>query len=364
MLPPRHPPAPPAVQFARELHFSEPGLAAEPLDAPWQRLARRLRAQRASLIGLTIFGRRSARPAIETAMRAALGETDWPILWIEGAPCDRGDFAGVQAFALVGGEVTRVRVDGRVVASRYRLGEAELCWAGAASPPHPGASRGAQADQAFEQLERFLAAAGFAPGDLLRTWCYNHKLLAWYQEFNRVRSARYARTLFRAGAAPASTGISASNPGGSALVLAGLALRPARDPGARLARALPSPLQGPASAYGSLFSRAIELDLGDTRRLLVSGTAAIDPAGATAFPGDIARQVDLTLRVVHSLLDSRCLGWNEVTRAIAYFKNPAFVHVFDKAARALGWTHRPCLELHCDICRADLLFELELDAEA
>jgi len=43
-----------------------------------------------------------------------------------------------------------------------------------------------------------------------------------------------------------------------------------------------SPLQGAAWAYGSSFSRALEVIVPDCRRLYISGSASITPDGATA----------------------------------------------------------------------------------
>lgn len=361
------PSAPPITRApgrdAQEFALTETCRVGEAPGLALRRLADRLRERRAEIVGLMLFGPMAARPAVEQALREALGAPEWPMLWVEGAGCEGQALVGAQAFALAGGAINRVVLNGRVVASRYRLGEAELCWVGACLPDDVHAEPGVQTALAFTRLERALDAAGFALGDLVRTWCYNHRLLEWYGEFNRVRSARYRETRFRVGATPASTGISAANPAGAALVLAGLALRPAVDDGRTLARAVGSPLQCPAPAYGSAFSRAVELELGATRRVLISGTASIEPGGATVFQGDAARQIELTLRVVGAILESRGLGWADVTRALAYFKDPVFARDFARHCQNHRWSGGPRLDLHCDICRHDLLFELELDAE-
>ena len=345
----------------RELMLSETVRPGEEPVLALRRLAIRLREQNASLIGLMIFGNVAARLSIETAMRDVLGAPDWPVLWVEGASCHGAALAGVQAFALVGGRGEPVMLEGRVVATRYTVGDTALCWVGGVVAEDTAATRGLQTEQAFNQLEKALNAAGFVFGDLMRTWCYNHDLLAWYGEFNHVRSARYRKVAFRTGSLPVSTGISATNLAGAAIVLAGLAMRPARADGG--AREIGSPLQCPAPAYGSAFSRAMEFELGGKRRVLVSGTASIEPGGATVWTDDINRQIELTMRVVAAILEARGLGWADVTRALAYFKSPAFVPVFETWCREYGWENPPCINLHCDICRDDLLFEIEVDAE-
>lgn len=347
---------------AREKTYSEAARTGEGPAAVARRLAARLLADHATPIGMMVFGSLSARPVIDAALKAELGDAPCPALWIEGAACADVPLAGVQIVALIGGPVTPVWLDGRVVASCYTLGENELCWVGASLPDDIHAPRDEQTTAAFRSVERSLHAAGFGLADVIRTWCYNHELLAWYDGFNRARSALYRQVAFRSGATPASTGISASNPAGAALVLAGLACRPA-IPG-KGARPVGSPLQCPAPAYGSAFSRAMELDLGARRRLLVSGTASIAPGGESVFPDDPARQIALTMRVVAAILESRGMDWSHVTRGLAYFKSPAYERHFMEWCSGNGWLNPPCISLHCDICRDDLLFEIEADAEA
>lgn len=363
LAPPAHADlAPPLLPSARELTFTE---AAKPGEAPAAllgRLADRLDDARADLIGLMVFGSVSILPKFEATLRELLREKARPILWVDGASCHGATLAGVQAFALAGALVEPVAIRGHVVAARYRIGDTELCWVGGTTPPDAGAAPREQTTRAFHALGDALHAAGFGLRDLVRTWCYNRDLLGWYSEFNHARSALYHEVGFRLGATPASTGISAANPAGTALVLAGLAARPRF--GGDVARVIASPLQCPAPAYGSAFSRAVELDLGARRRLIVSGTASIEPGGATVWRDDIVNQVELTMQVIEAILASRGLAWRDVTRGIAYFKSPGFTGVFEAWCRRRGWSDPPVLNLHCDICRDDLLFELEVDAEA
>ena len=347
---------------SRELTLTEASMPGEEPSLPLRRLAARLSEQGATLIGLMVFGAVAERTAIEAAMCDALGAPAWPVLWVEGASCHGAALAGVQAFALVGGFVEQIMLDGCVLATRYKVGKAEFCWVGGALPEDPSVAPALQTAQAFDTLEKALAAAGFGLGDLVRTWCYNRELLTWYGEFNQVRSARYRGVAFRTGSLPASTGISASNLAGAAIVLAGLAIRPA-DP-ASGAHEIGSPLQCPAPTYGSAFSRAMEIEIAGSKRIIISGTASIERGGATVWMDDIHRQIELTMRVVGAILEARGQGWADVTRSIAYFKSPAYVPAFEMWCREHGWANPPCIFLHCDICRDDLLFELEVDAEA
>lgn len=114
--------------------------------------------------------------------------------------------------------------------------------------------------------------------------------------------------------------------------------------------------------YKSSFSRAVEMEFLTHRVLFISGTASIDKDGKSAHSGDAARQIDLTMRVVEALLRSRRMTWNDLFRGIAYFKNMADRPLCDRYRREHGIPAFSLAAAHRDICRSELLFEIELDA--
>lgn len=339
---------------------AEPG---ESFTAFFGRVQERVSADAATILGLMLYGRVTAAASASAAMRAVLGETRWPVTWVEGAGCRGEVFVGAQVFARCGGSpVERVVIGGHVVGTVFDDGAARHCLLGGLTPTATAMDRPAQVQQVFASLEAALDLAGFALGDVVRTWFFNEEILDWYAAFNRVRSAFYAPVKFRTGTLPASTGVAGRNPAGAATTVAAWAVRP-HGAGARVSD-VPSPLQCPAPAYGSAFSRAVEIDSAGVRRLLVSGTASIEPGGQTVWQDNIAKQIELTMDVVAALLRSRGLGWADLTRANAYFKQPEFLPAFRAWQRAHGVEDLPALPIHCDICRDDLLFEIEVDARA
>jgi enamine deaminase RidA (YjgF/YER057c/UK114 family) len=360
MSPPKILELPSARPGAPETVLTETMRADEPLQDVFHRLAARLAAGESSLLGLMIYGSMAARDAVERAMRLELGETCWPVTWVEGASCDGAALAGVQAFAISGRPVTRVRLGNRIVGSVYEDGGARHCLLGGVGPTARSLGVGAQVQQTFGNLEWALDQAGFELGDVVRTWFYNEDILSWYGEFNRVRSAHYGNVKFRTGSLPASTGIGARNIDGAALTVAAWAVRPIGE-GIR-AKEIGSPLQCPAPAYGSSFSRAMEIDSGGWRRLLISGTASIHPGGKTAWVDDPKKQVDLTMEVIAGILQSRGMDYRDVTRATAYYRDPAYLPYFTAWCAERNLENMPVVHTHSVVCRDDLLFELELDA--
>jgi enamine deaminase RidA (YjgF/YER057c/UK114 family) len=159
---------------------------------------------------------------------------------------------------------------------------------------------------------------------------------------------------------PASTGIGAPNPMGAALIAKVIAIKPKTQ---RVAiRRIESPLQCEALKYGSAFSRGIEVTDPAGRMLHISGTASIEPNGATAFSEDASKQIHKTMEVVEAMLAYNGMDLSDTTRAIAYFRRRQNIPLWWQYWRARDMAPIPTLLAESVICRDDLLFEIELDA--
>lgn len=324
------------------------------------RLAQKLHESDTSLTNLIIFGSVAAQPAAEEAMRRVFGRIQWPVTWVEGLAHDNHPIAGLQAFAFSAGRAQAVRLHGRVVGCMFDCDGVRHCLLGGLGPDAAAAPRGDQFGQTLDRLVSALDQAGFTMSDIIRTWYYIDDLLAWYPEFNRIRTSAYGRVRFNTGSLPASTGISARNPAGAALVAGAWAARPL-DARVRIAE-IPSPLQCAAAHYGSSFSRAMEISSLHGRRLLISGTASIEPGGKTVWQGEVRRQIDLTMEVVKAILQARGMAFSDIVRATAYFKVGYEIPKFHEWSKQNGCSAMPVIATQCGICRDDLLFELEADA--
>jgi enamine deaminase RidA (YjgF/YER057c/UK114 family) len=322
--------------------------------------AERLREGEATPLQGFVFGRAAAAPAGMDALKKSFGHADFPVTWVEGADGGGQPVAGIQLYAFTG-EVERVELNGRVLGSIFTEGGARQCLVGGLLPADPSASPAEQTRQALEDLQIVLARGGFALADTIRTWFFLEDILTWYDDFNRARTGIYAGVKFRTGSLPASTGVGARNPAGTALALAAWAVRPPVHSAG--AKEIASPLQCPAPAYGSSFSRAMELPLGSGRRLFISGTASIAPGGRTLWADDPRRQVELSMEVVAAILQSRGLTLANLTRATAYFRRAKDAGIFAEWLAANQWEQMPVVCAQCEVCRDDLLFELEAEAE-
>ncbi len=324
-----------------------------------RRLVRQLHEQAAAPLHLLVFGNVRAGAAIIEALQKISGHADWPLTWVEGADCDGGPIAGIQVHAFTG-SVERIEFNGRSAGSVFTEGGARQCLVGGLVPADRTLSRPDQTRRALEDLQAILAQAGFELADAVRTWFFLDNILSWYDDFNRARTQIYSGVNFRSGSHPASTGVGAKNPAGGALAVAAWAMQPLNS--AVRAKEIASPLQCPAPAYGSSFSRAMEISSASGRRLFISGTASIAPGGETLWLGDARRQVAQTMQVVEAILHSRGFGLPDLTRATAYFKRGAEARAFTEWQAARDLQLQSVALVQCDLCRDDLRFELEADA--
>jgi enamine deaminase RidA (YjgF/YER057c/UK114 family) len=286
---------------------------------------------------------------------------DTPTTWLQGDACRAGEMLSMQLLAISGAEATPVLLDGKPVGSVYGDADARYCYLGGILPADVTASREAQTLSLFERIAAALASCGMQPTDIVRTWLYLDRLLEWYDPFNRVRTDWFREQGIFDHMVPASTGIGAANPFGAALTAGLIAVQPLSD--AATIQAVRSPLQCSAEDYASSFSRAVEVAVHDHRTLYISGTASIDPDGNSLYLGDAERQIALTMEVVAAILESRGMSWNDASRGIAYFKNiTQDKPIYDAYCRAHNIPAFPLAISHADVCRDDLLFEIELDA--
>ena len=71
----------------------------------------------------------------------------------------------------------------------------------------------------------------------------------------------------------------------------------------------------------SSFSRALRLDLGEYKVLLVSGTASVNEEGKAEHIGDFKAQLWRTYRNITNLLEAEGMSWHDVVRTTNYLRD-------------------------------------------
>lgn len=309
----------------------------------------------------SICGMRLAGPEIYAAhalgksAKKAVGEH----FFLGTQRCKSG-YRGLQC-CLVSEEISKdIVLDGRKVGLCFEDDFARYALLGGIFASDIGAGEYAQTLSVFENIEAALGEVGMDFSNVARTWFYNDNILDWYEIFNRARDSFFESRKVFSGLLPASTGIGSRNVRGAALAARAFAVKP-KSERVKICE-VESPLQCSARDYKSSFSRAVELAHPNFRHLIVSGTAGIEYGGKTAFVGDLNRQINLSLDVAEAILKSRGMDWGDTLRAVAYIKDFSCAGEFRKIQRARGLENLPCVLIQADVCRGDLLFEIELDA--
>jgi enamine deaminase RidA (YjgF/YER057c/UK114 family) len=192
---------------------------------------------------------------------------------------------------------------------------------------------------------------------IARTWLWIDPIYTWYRDLNKARNICFSQQGLIAADGrpvhlPASTGI------GLHPVLGDISLEAiATIDGPSPTTLAAGGKQNCALDYGSAFSRAATLRTPSGDTCYVSGTAAIDAAGKTVFLGDREGQVVDTIRNVRAVLKQLAVTEADVVQGVAYCIDSQVVDIWNRLNP--GW---PLAVVLADICRDDLLFEIELAA--
>lgn len=234
----------------------------------------------------------------------------------------------------------------------------------------PGEARRVQTGRMFDNATEILEANGATYRNVVRTWIYLSDILSWYDEFNAVRNERYQclgimPTVGDHGpggpiSLPASTGIKGDNPMAAACVMDVLAIV-GSDERRPIVEQLTNDRQEDAFLYGSAFSRAAYIGEPDVASILVSGIAAIDEKGRSRHIGDLRAQIQFTLDNLEALAGQKGASLADICQACVFLNRPdeKSVQLFRELIAQRGAVNVPAVCMEADVCRDDLLFEMD-----
>ncbi len=319
------------------------------------------------------------REIINTSFGAAA-----PVITCVVQPPCCGAALGVELWTVGGAGVTVKRWGNHVVAVEAD-GIRWIHCAGITSGESSTEAFGESMD-AFKSMQRNLALAGVGFERVVRTWLYVNQITALepssnqqrYQELNRARTEFFNGIPFAgrmpAGNTggkiyPASTGIGTS---GARMVMCCMALQSDRSD--VFVQPLENPRQTPAYDYQGMyspkspkFSRAMAVVQGHFVSTLVSGTASILNS-ITCHPDDIVGQTRQTIDNIENLISAENFSRHGLGNSGATLKDIAKLRVYVKRPQDYERCRRICEErlpgvpsiyLQADVCRQDLLMEME-----
>jgi len=344
--------------------------------AAYELIAEVLTSDNLHIVHERVFGSISAcREALEARDRvissSGLSHVG-PPSYIQGRPCWGDGLAGICIQAVHGGEVRQIySADGAAAGYAWKQHGAEFLilqnlhgFDGASQDNSPEA----QAGRMFDKAAAILQEHGTVYRDVVRTWIYLADILDWYHQFNAARNDRYHRfgimPDFSAQiddqpiSLPASTGIEGGNPMGAACLMDLLAVTgPSQD--RPDIEQMTNIKQEDAFMYGSAFSRGAYVGEQDVATILISGTAAIDEQGQSLYPDDVQGQILRTFDNVETLIGKKGASLKDICEANVFFKRAEDVDVFRRLAAERGLEDMPAVCINADVCRDDLLFEMD-----
>jgi enamine deaminase RidA (YjgF/YER057c/UK114 family) len=360
--------------LASEIYIS----AVPKQDAPLQKQAREIftgisdviRSRNACILQERIFAAEKVAEEILRARAQAYGHLDDRVApsHLLGRKGMAGPISGVQVHAISSDKKPEVvNVNGSACGRILRLPGCTILTLSSISAPQfkqaglrQPQSSNEQARTMMERAESALKQYGADLFSVARTWMWLGDILSWYGDFNRVRNGFFTeRGLIGMGCRqlmPASTGIGLYPADGGKCAMDLIAvLRPCDS-----IQHLPAlGRQQCALEYGSAFSRASRAITPAGEMVFVSGTASIDAGGNTANIGDPLGQINTSIENVRAVLKDMHVGDEDVVQVVAYCKTTQVEEIFNDFKVALPW---PWVTVICDICRAELLFEIEVTA--
>ena len=341
-------------------------------------IARVLQDQGLTIVHERLFGSLVVKPEVMTSRAAALRarglDPDGPLTYIQGHPPWGKGFAGAIIRAVRGldpaDEAWIISDQGKAVGRGWRRQDTTFLLLqniqGLMIGPQEVNTPPLQAKRLIRRAAKILESQGASFRDVVRTWFYLADILAWYPEFNRSRTAIYEQFDILPGQGngrlrlPASTGIRGEVSTGAASALDLLAVVGQAE--SRLpVKQLSNPGQQDAFQYGSAFSRGALLRQPEVSLIQVSGTAAIDEQGASLHPGDVRAQIDCTFDKIAALIAQEGASLTDIAAACVFVKRPGDALVYQERAAARGLNHLPVVVMVADVCREELLFELDAE---
>jgi enamine deaminase RidA (YjgF/YER057c/UK114 family) len=351
-----------------------------PVDAlrdAWEsysQIAEFLKEHQLEIVHERIFGTLSIEPSLMSVRQRALCScgihSNNPVTYIQGYPPWGEGYAGTIVRAVSPnnrGDVWTI-MDGNHPCGRgWRRREATYLVLqninGKNTHSEKDKDRPLQVRRMLDRAERILRENGASYGDVVRTWFYLSDILDWYAAFNKVRNEKYGEFGIMPGPGdrnlllPASTGIRGHTPlGAAAMDLIAIIGAQGTPPAIKQ---LTNVAQLDAFRYGSAFSRGALIQEPGVSMIEVSGTAAIDQRGRSQFHGDIRGQISCTFEKIENLLGQEGAGLGDIAAATVFVKMPEHAAVFWEMARDHGLEDFPAVCVVADVCRDELLFEID-----
>ncbi|MCF6175664.1 MAG: hypothetical protein L3J71_07845 [Victivallaceae bacterium] len=352
--------------------FNSPADTAEAVKTAYNAIIEKLKQDKLQIVHERIFGSLAVKDEVmqvrEDILTAAAIPHAGAVSYLEGTPTWGEGVAGINIQA-INPDMTDSGIEiilnaGIPVGTKWSWdGDKYLLLQNMTG--NPETSPGVQTANAIQTTLKLLQASEMNFKNVTRTWFYLTDILEWYDEFNLVRNDLYKKFEMmptpeqRNLLLPASTGIDCHNADDTALMMNLLAIDSSGD--SPEITQLSNQGQQDAFCYGSAFSRAATIATKDHTWLQLSGTASIDETGATVHLYDIEKQINCTLDKIAVLLAQADAKLEDLCAASVFVKKAEYIETYRKIIKERGMENFPAVCMVADVCRDDLLFEIDAE---
>lgn len=218
----------------------------------------------------------------------------------------------------------------------------------------------------YEDLDEYFKESNFNAKDIVRTWIYLDEIDLNYSNLNLARREYFNRKKIDyssdSNSLPASTCIGGKCSNDATLGMDVFCIDKSSNSFtiARMYNKLQNEAEGQAYQFKPTFSRGTLIDYETHIEAQVSGTASINETGETVFIDDPYKQIKKTLINVGVLLKEKNMTYSDFCLSTCFFKKKEYYEYFKKALAELNipndFSHTFVIG---DVCRANLLFELD-----
>lgn len=343
--------------------------AADPVTAPdelevfYRRLAHRLKTENGRVVWEKAFGSLDSREWVERCRQRYLPQkhSNHPFTYLEGAPVGGKGLAGLVLYILRGKEVGYLPRKGCV---EYRVDQNRRIYL---APGAAGENRGPSGlaqdfSQSVGRIQKALEQAGMRCSDAVRTWFYLGNIQRDYSLFNTLRREMFDDAGIEYSASsndlPASTCIEGASPD-STCTMEFLCCDKKTVKLRRIYNPEQNEAEGDQYLHRPTFSRGMLLRTDHFCELQISGTASIDARGKSVYLSDPVRQMEKTLQNVRSLLHAADMDFSDIAESTCFFQHPAHAPYFERCCESMGIAPFAHIKVKGNVCREDLLFELD-----
>ncbi|SFS07493.1 Rid family hydrolase [Anaeromicropila populeti] len=294
---------------------------------------------------------------------------DFPVLYLQGSSCKQHQLAGISLMGVIKKDlfcnyikveyIENQNVKVGTVIKYEKTEELYLMSIVGDEDCRKRKSFKEEMDSLYKNMVYLIEQHGFSQRDIYRTYFYLKDLLIDYAEFNNSREKYFRENFKEITWYPASTCIMGNSIYHDRAVSNIWAIK---SENMDIVEVMHSGRQCEALDYKKLFSRGVLLT-NMNKRCYISGTASIGETGDTLFIDDYKKQIDQTFECVQNLLRSKEMDFDKIVSCHAYLKKKEFESYFIEKMEIVSAQFFPVVCVIADVCRDDLLFEMDIVAE-